>query len=95
MFFNNNNCCCQEQNNNWQQQGSCCNVDSCGCDPIIEQPIERCVERNICHHVEHICPIHTRVINNHIIEHTYRPEYSCSEENTVTNIDPGCCGSNF
>ena len=67
MFFNNNNCCCQEQNNNWQQQGSCCNVDSCGCDPIIEQPIE----------------------------HTYRPEYSCSEENTVTNIDPGCCGSNF
>ena len=82
MFFNNNNnCCCQ--NNNWQQEGSCCEMDrqcGCGCGPIVEQPI---------------CPIHTRVINNHIIEHTYRPEYSCSEENTVTNIDPGCSGNNF
>lgn len=43
----------------------------------------------------HVCPIHTRVINNHIIEHTYRPEYTCSEENTITNIDPGCPGQNF
>lgn len=39
----------------------------------------------------HICPIHTRVINNHIIQHNYTPEYTCSEENTVTNVDPGCC----
>ena len=91
MFFNNNKCCCQ---NNWQENGACCNMEQCGC-PIIEQPIERCVERNICHRVEHICPIHTRIINNHIIEHMYRPEYSCSEENTITNIDPGCCGGNF
>ena len=90
MFFNNNRCCCQ---NNWQANDSMMN--QCGCDPIIEQPIERCVERNICHKVEHVCPIHTRIINNHIIEHTYRPEYTCSEENTVTNIDPGCSGQNF
>ena len=95
MFFNNNNCCCQ--NNNWEQERNCCcNMEQqCGCGPIVEQPIERCIERNICHRVEHICPIHTRVINNHIIEHTYRPEYTCSEENTVTNIDPGCSGNNF
>ncbi len=94
MFFNDNtNCCCQ---NNYQQQESCQEMDrQCGCGPIVEPTIERCVERNICHKVEHICPIHTKVINNHIIEHTYRPEYSCSEENTVTNIDPGCCGQNF
>lgn len=91
MFFNNNRCCCQ---NSWQQEG-CCNQDPCGCGPIVEPTIERCVERNICHQVEHVCPIHTRVINNHIIEHTYRPEYTCSEENTVTNIDPGCSGQNF
>lgn len=89
MFFNNK--CCQ---NSWQQE-CCCNQDPCGCDPIIEQPIESCIERNICHKVEHVCPIHTRVINNHIIEHTYRPEYTCSEENTITNIDPGCPGQNF
>ena len=47
MFFNNNRCCCQ---NNWQANASMMN--QCGCDPIIEQPIERCVERNICHKVE-------------------------------------------
>ena len=94
MFFNNN--CCQKQNESWQQEGSCCEMErQCGCGPIIEQPIERCIERNICHEVEHICPIHTRIINNHIIQHSYRPEYTCSEENTVTNIDPGCYGSNF
>ena len=93
MFFNNNRCCCQ---NNWQQERACCQMEQCGCEqPIIEQPIERCVERNICHTVEHVCPIHTRIINNHIIQHNYRPEYTCSEEKTVTNIDPGCSGSNF
>ena len=84
MFFNNNFCCHQEcmmQDNN------------CGCDPIVEQPIERCIERNICHKVEHICPIHTKIINNHIYEHTYTPEYTCSEENIITNIDPGCCAN--
>ena len=88
MFFN-NNCCQQQEQFNWQE--GCCNNNGYGCDPVIEQPIEKCIERNICHKVEHICPIHTRIINNHIYEHTYRPEYTCSEENTVTNIDPGCC----
>lgn len=92
MFFNNNKCC---QQNNWQQEECCYNMDMCGCGPIVEPTIERCVERNICHKVEHICPIHTKVINNHIYEHTYRPEYTCSEENIVTNIDPGCSGNSF
>jgi hypothetical protein len=92
MFFNNRKCGCQ--NNNWEQEENF-NMNQCGCGPIVEQPIERCIERNICHKVEHICPIHTRIINNHIIEHSYRPEYTCSEENTVTNIDPGCSGQNF
>jgi len=92
MFFNNRKCGCQ--NNNWEQDMNY-NMDQCGCGPIVEQPIERCIERNICHRVEHVCPIHTRIINNHIIEHSYRPEYTCSEENTVTNIDPGCSGQNF
>lgn len=52
MFFNNNKCCCQ---NNWQQEG-CCNQEPCGCGPIVEPTIERCIERNICHQVEHMCP---------------------------------------
>lgn len=88
MFFNNNFCC---QTNMVEESFGM--QDDCGCGPIVEAPIERCIERNICHKVEHICPIHTKIINNHIYEHTYRPEYSCSEENIVTNIDPGCCGN--
>ena len=90
MFFNNKN---SFFGNFMSQQNNCCNQNDCPCDPIIEQPIERCVERNICHKVEHICPIHTKIINNHIYEHTYRPEYTCSEENVITNIDPGCCAN--
>ena len=93
MFFNNNNnCCCQ--NNNWQQEGSCCEMDrqcGCGCGPIVEQPIERCVERDICHKVEHICPIHTHVVNKHVYNHTYTPRYTCSEENQIINNDCGKC----
>ena len=53
MFFNNNKYCCQ---NNWQQEDSCCDMDrQCGCGPVIEPTIERCVERNICHRVEQPC----------------------------------------
>ena len=89
MFFN-NNCC----NNNWQSE--CCMMkNDCGCNQVIEPTIERCVERNFYSTVEHICPINTKIINNHIIEHTYRPEYTCEEENIVTNVDPGCCNNNF
>lgn len=39
----------------------------------------------------HVCPIHTRIINHHVYKHTYRPEYTCSEENTVSNIQCGSC----
>ncbi len=89
MFFNNKT----NFFGSFMGQSNCCNQNECCNDPIIEKPIERCVERNICHKVEHICPIHTRIINNHIYEHTYRPEYTCSEENVVTNMDPGCCAN--
>ena len=39
----------------------------------------------------HVCPIHTRIINHHVYKHTYRPQYSCSEENTVSNVQCGSC----
>lgn len=39
----------------------------------------------------HVCPIHTRIINHHVYKHTYRPSYTCSEENTVSNIQCGSC----
>lgn len=39
----------------------------------------------------HVCPIQTKIINHHVYKHTYRPQYSCSEENTVTNVQCGSC----
>ena len=67
------------------------NMNSCPNDPIVEPMQERCINRTIVHPVQHICPIRTRIINHHIYKHTYRPEYSCCEENVVSNVDPGSC----
>lgn len=38
----------------------------------------------------HIIPMHTHVIRRHIYNHTYTPQYSCSEENQVINNECGC-----
>ena len=59
--------------------------------PVIEQGRERIVNRTFVHEVPHICPIHTHIINKHIYKHTYAPQYSCSEENQVCNMDCGGC----
>lgn len=52
---------------------------------------QRIVNRTYVHEVPHTCPIHTRIINHHVYKHTYRPVYTCSEENTVSNIQCGSC----
>ena len=63
--------------------------------PIIEQGQERIVNRTFVHEVPHVCPINTRIINNHIYRHTYQPRYTCCEENVVTNEQCGsCCNLN-
>lgn len=59
--------------------------------PLVEPMQERCVHRTIMHEVPHVCPIRTRIINHHIYRHTYRPEYSCCEENVVSNVNQGSC----
>ena len=59
--------------------------------PIMEPGRERVVQRNIVHEVKHVCPINTRIINNHIYRHTYQPRYTCCEENVVTNQQCGSC----
>lgn len=59
--------------------------------PIVEAGRERYVQRNIVHEVKHICPINTKIINNHIFRHTYQPHYTCSEENVITNQQCGSC----
>ncbi len=59
--------------------------------PLVEPVQERCVHRTIMHEVPHVCPIRTRIINHHVYKHTYRPEYSCCEENVVSNVNQGSC----
>lgn len=59
--------------------------------PIIEPGRERIVNRTFLHEVPHVCPINTRIINNHIFRHTYQPRYTCCEENVVTQQQCGSC----
>ena len=59
--------------------------------PIVEPGRERVVNRTFIHEVPHICPMNTRIINNHIYRHTYQPRYSCCEENVVTQEQCGSC----
>ena len=59
--------------------------------PVMEPGRERVVQRNIVHEVKHVCPINTRIVNNHIFRHTYQPSYTCCEENVVTNQQCGSC----
>ena len=66
------------------QQGSVMN-------PIVEPGRERVVNRTFVHEVPHICPMNTRIINNHIYRHTYQPRYTCCEENVVTQQQCGSC----
>ena len=74
---------------------SCCPVvstDCCPTDPVYEEPIQNCIQKDYVHEVVHIVPIHTNVVNNHIYKHTYVPEYTCSEENICTNVNDNCSG---
>ncbi len=63
----------------------------CTPQPIVEPTITKCVEKEFCHEVPHVCPIHTHVINRHVYKHTYSPQFTCSEENQVVNLDCGKC----
>jgi hypothetical protein len=86
-MFMNRKCCCPTN--------PCVepNVECCQMGPIMEKPIEKCVQKDIIHEVEHICPINTRVINNHIYKHVYIPQYTCCEEDVVTNVDDCSCNN--
>ena len=63
--------------------------------PIIEPMRERVVNRTFEHIVPHVCPMRTKIINHHIYKHTYRPAYSCCEENVCSEVQCGsCCNFN-
>lgn len=75
----------------FQNMGMGCCPEPPMCQPITEPTITKCIEKEFCHEVQHVCPIHTHVINRHIYKHTYTPQYTASEENQIVNVDPGNC----
>lgn len=70
------------------------NQQMAGCmmQPTYECPQERVCHRVICHEQPHVMPVHTRVINHHVINHSYTPCFTCSEENVCEHVcRPNCC----
>lgn len=65
-------------------------MNGCVMPEVVEGIKEKQIHRTICHTVPHICPVHTRIINHHVYKHVYTPYYTCSEENEICNVDPGC-----
>ena len=95
-MFNQNRCYENENmnmNNMNESMGMGYNEMPNMCAPIMEMPCERIVNREICHNVEHIQPINTRIINHHIYRHTYTPCYTCCEENEYCDVyeQNPCC----
>ena len=76
------------QNFGMQGQGCCPRQMT---NPIVEPTMTKCVQKDFYHEVPHVCPMHTHVVNRHIYNHTYTPQYTCSEENQVINNDCGKC----
>ncbi len=76
-------------NENYNQMGGFMMGDMVS--PIVEPGKERVINRTFVHEVPHICPINTRIINNHVYRHTYQPRYTCCEENVVTSMQCGSC----
>ena len=62
-------------------------MDGCNMAPIYE-----CRHREIHHEVKHIVPVNTKIMNHHIIHHTYVPMYTCCEEDTCCNVYDNKCG---
>ena len=89
--FNNNDNTNMNYNMNNMVEGYNTPTMSTTTAPIIEPGTERVVNRTFIHNVPHICPINTRIINNHVFKHTYEPRYTCCEENTCTNVQCGSC----
>ena len=84
-------------NNNVVNQDMDVDINMMNNSPMNNMPMnnngvqERVINRTFVHEVPHTCPIHTRIINHHVYKHTYRPVYTCSEENVCSNVECGSC----
>ena len=64
---------------------------SYACPPVYECLQEKVCERYIVQKVPYIMPIHTKIVNHHIYEHSYKKCYTMSECDTYENIYDPCC----
>ena len=89
MFFNR---CFENENVNniVDNQMMCCGNNTC--PPVMECPQERVCHRQMCYEVPHVIPVNTRIINHHVYRHTYQPMYTCTMEDTVSNVYDNKCG---
>ncbi len=78
-MFNNRRCCNRVPMDNFNMPYQ----------QVVEPTVNKCVEQVYYHEVPHVVPIHTHVVNKHIYNHTYTPQYTCSQENQVVNMS-GC-----
>ena len=83
--------CCNRQQGMFGMAQNNYGMSPCMEQPVVEPTITKCVEREFYHEVPHVCPIHTHVVNKHIYKHTYTPQYTCSEEEQISNLDCGNC----
>ena len=98
-FFQNTSDMKVDGNNNYVNNETDINVNMnennmqsmMGMNSGCSSPQQRIINRTYVHEVPHTCPIHTRIINHHVYKHTYRPVYTCSEENVCSNVQCGSC----
>ena len=90
MFFN--RCYDKEYSNMDGNMNMGMNSGGCTCEPVMECPQERVCHRELCYEVPHIIPVNTRIVNHHVYRHTYQPMYTCTMEDTVSNVYDNKCG---
>lgn len=90
MFFN--RCYDKEYSNMDGNMNMGTNPGGCTCEPVMECPQERVCHRELCYEVPHIIPVNTRIVNHHVYRHTYQPMYTCTMEDTVSNVYDNKCG---
>ena len=89
MFFNR---CYDKEYSNMDGNMNVSTGCGCTCEPVMECPQERVCHRELCYEVPHIIPVNTRIVNHHVYRHTYQPMYTCTMEDTVSNIYDNKCG---
>ena len=101
MFKTNNRCVepnmpmnmHQGMNMNQPMNMEMMNMPGMECAAVMEAPCERITHREINHHVPHIQPINTKIVNHHVYHHSYTPQYTCCEENQEVHVydQNECC----